>query len=352
MKCIDELLDAWDWSRRNIRELYTIFYDIKQAYDSVHTDVLARSMHRLQLPDAFIRLIIDSLTNLSSCIRTPYGITRCFSVRRSLRQGDPLAPLLFVILVDALHDGLEVNPFTNQRHGCILDYPAESIEVSSLGYADDTNILTTSLPDLFIQNEWVQYFMRYNRLRLNPLKCELVGRNADGVPVTQAALDAHNITIDGVAIAPLPHDQPIRYLGVHSCFNGSWKEQQKKALAVIAKFTRLALKFHLSIRETVYMFNVFLTSRLELALHYVHGPGTSTWIKNCDRLMAGCIKHLAQSPLRLSHTALATALHFVLPSRLERSIKVSELFLRLNSSDPRWGRLGRAVFRQDLVELH
>jgi hypothetical protein len=40
MKCIDELLDAWDWSRTNQRELYTIFYDIKQAYDSVQLPVL------------------------------------------------------------------------------------------------------------------------------------------------------------------------------------------------------------------------------------------------------------------------------------------------------------------------
>lgn len=351
MKCIDELLDAWDWSRTNSRELYSIFYDIKQAYDSVQPDVLARAMRRLRVPETFIRLIVDSLTHLSSCIRTTYGLTRCFAVRRSLRQGDPLAPLLFVILMDALHDGLEVNPFTNERHGCVLEYPAASIDLPSLGYADDSNILANSLRDLFVQNEWVQYFMRFNLLRLNPLKCELVGRGPDGLPVTQAALDAHNITIDGMRLTPLAHNQPIRYLGVHSCFDGSWKEQQNKTLATIARFTRLALKFHLSIQETVYMFNVFLTSRLELALHYVHGPGTSAWIKNCDKLMVGCIKHLASSPLRLSHTALATTLHFILPSRLERSIKVSELFLRLNSSDPRWGRLGREIFRQQLPSL-
>lgn len=348
MKCIDELLDAWDWSRKGGRELYTIFYDIKQAYDSVEVLVLERAMTRLQLPPLFIRLIVDSLTGLSSCIRTTYGHTRCFPVRRSVRQGDPLAPLLFIILMDALHDGLELNPLTGERHGCKLVYPTATVELPSLGYADDTNILANTLHDLFIQNEWVEYFMRFNRMRLNPLKCELIGRNADGAPVTPAALDAHNITIGGVAVQPVPHDQPIRYLGVHSCFNGSWMEQQKKALAMIGKFTCLAKKFHLSIHDTVYLFNVFLISRLELALHYVHGQGTSGWIKKCDRLMVGCIKHLVSSPLQLSHTAVASTLHFVLPSRLEISIKVSELFLRLNSADTRWGRLGRAVMRLDL----
>ena len=39
VKCLDELLDAWDWSRCSNRQLYTLFYDIKQAYDSVQVDV-------------------------------------------------------------------------------------------------------------------------------------------------------------------------------------------------------------------------------------------------------------------------------------------------------------------------
>src|SRR5690349_15546032 len=88
IKCIDELLDAWDWSRYGGHELYTLFYDIKQAYDSVQTEVLVRALHRLHLPVAFIRLIEDSLTGLESCVRTIYGHSRCFPVRRSLLQGD------------------------------------------------------------------------------------------------------------------------------------------------------------------------------------------------------------------------------------------------------------------------
>ncbi len=33
-KCIDELLDVWEASRQGGHELHTLFYDIKQAYDS------------------------------------------------------------------------------------------------------------------------------------------------------------------------------------------------------------------------------------------------------------------------------------------------------------------------------
>ena len=155
-KCIDELLDAWDQARQANSELYTLFYDIAQAYDSVQRDVLLRAMRRLRMPASFIDLISDSLTGLSSRVRTSFGVSRCFEVQRSLRQGCPLAPLLFVVLMDALHDGLEVNPFSGTRAGCVLNIPnARQVQISSLGYADDTAILANSLPHLRLLNEWV-----------------------------------------------------------------------------------------------------------------------------------------------------------------------------------------------------
>ena len=348
MKCVDELLDAWDWSRNGGHEFYTILYDIKQAYDSVQAPVLARALRRLHLPAGFIALVVDSLTDLTSCVRTPYGVTRSFAVQRSIRQGDPLSGLLFVLLMDALHDGLDLNPFTLGRHGCRLAFPTGDVEVASLGYADDSAALTNSLPDLQVQNDWVQYFMQFNSMCLNPSKCELVGRAADGSAVTEADLLRHNITIDGVPLTPVPHGQAVRYLGVHVTFGGSWSPQQQKARSAIALFSRIATKFHLSIAHAVYMFNVFLAPRLELALHYVHGAGAPAWIKECDSTLFRCITRLAGSPLHLSHSMLATTLGMVVPSALEIGVKVSELFLRINAADTRWSVLGRCVMRAEL----
>jgi len=350
MKCIDELLDTWNWSRTNKKELYTIFYDIKQAYDSVQTDVLIRSLRRIGLPETFISLIKDSLSDLASCIRTTYGLTRSFAVRRSIRQGDPLAPILFTVLMDALHDGLELNPFDQLYHGCQLQLTTGRISIPSLGYADDTNVIANSLPDLFIQNQWVKYFMHFNSLRLNPSKCELVGRGPDGEPMTLAQAVANDISIDGQVLVPISHHQTIRYLGIHTSFDGTWKEQQNMSFRMMLKFTRIVTKFHLSIAQAVYMFNVFLLPKLELALHYVHGSGTTDWVLNCDRLLIGAVKHAANSPIRLSHTAVALTLNMVLPSWLETAIKISELFLRMNSTDSRWGQLGRIIMRQEKTD--
>ena len=347
-KCIDELLDTWEWSRKGQHELYTLLYDIKQAYDSVQTDVLIRALRRIGLPPCFIALVRDSLTGLTSYVRTVYGPTRVFDVLRSIRQGDPLAPLLFVILMDALHDGLHTNPFTHKQEGLRMQVDGRNAAyLPSLGYADDTGINANTLPSLSIQHQWVQYFMQFNRMRLNATKCELIGRNAAGEAVSQSEVDAHNLFIDGQPLQPIPHSQSIRYLGVHTSFDGSWAVQQHKSLQMIQLFTRAVSKFSVSIAQAVYMFNVFLLPKLELALRYVHGKGTKEWIQSCDRLIIGSIKYACGSPLKLSHSAVALTIGLLLPSWLEVGIKVSELFLRVNSLDDRWGQLGRIKMRRE-----
>lgn len=346
IKCIDELLDAWDWSRINKCEQYTILYDIKQAYDSVERDPLLRSLSRIGLPPAFTTLIGDSLTGLTSCVRTAYGPTESFDVERSIRQGDPLAPLLFVILMDALHDGLEQHPHTGARHGCNFASGRSSVYIASLGYADDTAVIAGTLHDLRQQNEWVQYFMSFNSLRLNPTKCELIGRQADNQSVTLAAVTHADIRVDGAILEPKPHDVPIRYLGVHARFDNDWSSQKSKSTQMVAMFTRIVSKYRLSIARAVHMFNVFLLPKLELALHYVHGPRVKKWVRTLDSMLIASIRHASSSKIRCSNRALALTLNLTLPSALEVSVKASELFLRMNSSDARWGVLGRMLMRQ------
>ena len=93
------------------------------------------------------------------------------------------------------------------------------------------------------------------------------------------------------------------------------------------------------------MYNVFLLPKLELALHFAHGAGTKKWLLSCDGLLVGAVKHAVRSPLHLSLTAVALVTGFPLLSWLEVVVKVSEFFVRMNSSDPRWGAMGRALAR-------
>ena len=74
------------------------------------------------------------------------------------------------------------------------------------------------------------------------------------------------------------------------------------------------------------MFNTFLLPKLELALRYVHGRGTSEWVKKCDALVMGCIKHAAQSPLMMPRERRRRRLH---DGRAARAVRLLLLLLRV-----------------------
>lgn len=140
MQCLNVLIDVFEDAKENKRELFCVSYDIEKAYDSIQLYSIVASLERFNLPSGFISFVKQGLENASSQFKTPYGLTKGFALRSSVRQGDPLAPFLFILIADALHDGLLRSPlFPSSSSGYRLQTDP-SISISSLGYADDTCI--------------------------------------------------------------------------------------------------------------------------------------------------------------------------------------------------------------------
>nr|GFC73779.1 hypothetical protein [Tanacetum cinerariifolium] len=62
-----------------------------------------------------------------------------FSLKRGLRQGDPLSPFLFIIVMEGLHMALNDGIASNMFHGAMI---GSNIHLSHLFYADDVIILS------------------------------------------------------------------------------------------------------------------------------------------------------------------------------------------------------------------
>jgi len=148
-------------------ELVFTAYDVRKAFDSVQGFTLQATCDRFSLPPVFALILLRSLSGATSCVRTQDGLTEPIPILTSVRQGDPLAAIAFVLVMDALHAGFKRNPLalgSSPPAGYAL---ADGPTVFSCGYADDTSHVNGSWAATRIQHMWVLDFFTAHHLRLN-----------------------------------------------------------------------------------------------------------------------------------------------------------------------------------------
>lgn len=121
-----------------------IFVDIKQAYDSVHPQALRAALTMLGLPHRYVLLMGELYRESIVKIRID-GVDYELLATCGLRQGCPMAPLLFILLINLLIKKL--------REGPRLEIPGIKREqwehnagnvLNSLWFADDGVLLANN----------------------------------------------------------------------------------------------------------------------------------------------------------------------------------------------------------------
>ena len=76
--------------------------DFEKAFDSLRLNFLYKSLEVLGFSASFITWIKTFYKNITSCVVNNGFFTRSFQVKRGVRQGDPLSPSLFIIVLELL----------------------------------------------------------------------------------------------------------------------------------------------------------------------------------------------------------------------------------------------------------
>jgi len=123
-------------ARRGHKSCIVFKVDYEKAYDSVSWNFLLYMIRRMGFCSKWIRWMEGCLKSASISILVNGSPSHEFIPQRGLRQGDPLAPLLFNIVTEALN-GLVREAIGKNLYREFLE-GSNNVNISILQYADDT----------------------------------------------------------------------------------------------------------------------------------------------------------------------------------------------------------------------
>ena len=90
------------------KENAIIFNDFKKAFDSVDGNIRFQILHAYDIPEKIVTATQIMYVNTFAVVLTPEGETTNFNIKTGVLQGDPLAPYIFIIVLDyALRTAIE-----------------------------------------------------------------------------------------------------------------------------------------------------------------------------------------------------------------------------------------------------
>jgi hypothetical protein len=122
--------------------------DIEKAYDHVNWDCLLYLLNRMGFGSKWIQWIRTCISTVCFSVMINGSPSGFLGSSRGIRQGDPLSPLLFLLVMEVLSRMLR----KTEEAGLIKGFqagksPGEGISVSHLLFADDTIVFCDAIPE-------------------------------------------------------------------------------------------------------------------------------------------------------------------------------------------------------------
>jgi len=170
---INELVD---YAKKEKKECLIFKVDFEKAYDSVDWGFLEYMMIRVGMCEKWVNWMKAYVFGGSMSVLVNGSPTEEICIHRGLKQGDPLAPFLFLLVAEGfsglMRNAVDRNLFEGFTFG------NSDLVVSHLQYADDTLCIGKPM----VENLWalkalLRGFEMVSDLKINFFKSSLIGVN-------------------------------------------------------------------------------------------------------------------------------------------------------------------------------
>ena len=146
--------------------------DFEKAYDSVSWEFLYYILGRMGFSTRWLKWIKYCVESSSISILVNGSPSMEFGLKRGLRQGDPLAPFLFLVVAEGL-GGLMRQAVRNSLFKG-FKFGLGGVEVSHVQYADDTLLIgELSEENILVMKSVLRWFELVSGLKINFFKSKL-----------------------------------------------------------------------------------------------------------------------------------------------------------------------------------
>lgn len=159
-------------ARRSRRALVVVSLDVAKAFDSVSHEAILAVLRGKGSPPALTDYVARCLSRSTLRLKWRGDRSRAIRMARGVRQGDPLSPFLFNIVMDHVLTGLP------ERVGFPLGTPGARI--GALAYADDLLLFASSEIGARAQIAAAESGLAECGLRVNPRKSWSLCLNPSG----------------------------------------------------------------------------------------------------------------------------------------------------------------------------
>ncbi|MFS8003872.1 putative reverse transcriptase domain, fatty acid desaturase domain, acyl-CoA desaturase [Helianthus anomalus] len=128
-----------NWLKKNKKTAFIMKLDFEKAYDNVNWGFIMSVMRQMGFPPLWCKWVFGVLSSARSAVLVNGAPTFDFECQKGMRQGDPLSPFLFLLVMEALSGCLDKAIGLGSISGVHL--PNGGPVLSHLFYADDALII-------------------------------------------------------------------------------------------------------------------------------------------------------------------------------------------------------------------
>lgn len=253
LACVYRLMERVEASKD---PLFLVFLDWEKAFDRVRQDKLLEALSRMGMPSAYIMAVQSLYNNPQFAVRMGTQFSSWRTQQRGIRQGCPLSPYLFIILMTVMFRDIhsELNLDRGRLGG--LDY-------TELLYADDTVLFTTNVNAMNRLLAKIEEHASYYGLNFNKSKCVAFSFHSDKAPTFA----------DG---SKVPMQDDVTYLGGVISKTGDIRRLVNRKISscfgVLSKLNEFWLRSSCPHNFKITVFDAVVRSKLVYGLEGVHLP--------------------------------------------------------------------------------